>query len=76
MAPYFGLRGNALSRAIMALVVAPAFTVYGYNLSAPGGLLTLKAFNEQFPQMDTFNATSANEHERSLMQGQYFTLSS
>lgn len=71
MAPYFGLRGNALSRVIMTLVVAPAFTTYGYNLSAPGGLLTLKAFNEQFPQMDTFNATAAEEHQHSLIQGRW-----
>ena len=56
----------------MALVVAPAFTTYGYNLSAPGGLLTLKAFNEQFPQMDTFNSTGAEEHHNSLIQGRWF----
>ncbi|KAJ5917241.1 hypothetical protein N7466_010795 [Penicillium verhagenii] len=69
MAPYFGLRGPALSRAIMWLVVCPAFVTYGYNQGVTGGLLTLKAFSEQFPQMNTLTTTGAEERYNSTIQG-------
>ncbi|KAJ5660499.1 hypothetical protein N7507_006950 [Penicillium longicatenatum] len=69
MAPYFGLRGPALSRAIMWLVVCPAFLTYGYNQGVTGGLLTLKAFAEQFPQMNTLTTTGAEKHYNSTIQG-------
>lgn len=68
---YLGLRGQALSRAIIALVVAPAFMTYGYNLSAPGGLLTLKNFNEQFPQMNTITAPEEDKSYNSTIQGRW-----
>jgi hypothetical protein len=71
MAPYFGLRGPALSRAIMWLVVCPAFLTYGYNQGVTGGLLTLKAFSEQFPQMNTLTTTGAEKHYNSTIQGMY-----
>lgn len=67
--PYMGFRGNGLTRAITWLVVAPAFYTYGYNLSAPGGLLTLKNFNEQFPQMNTITTHGAQQHHNSTIQG-------
>ncbi|KAJ5706743.1 general substrate transporter [Penicillium malachiteum] len=69
MAPYFGLRGAALSRAIMWLVVCPAFVTYGYNQGVTGGLLTLKSFVEEFPQMNTLTTTGAQEHYNSTIQG-------
>ncbi len=69
MAPYFGLRGSALSRAIIALVVCPAFVTYGYNLSVAGGLLTLDAFVESFPQLDTINTEGDEQHYNSTIQG-------
>jgi len=72
MAPYFGLRGPALSRAIMWLVVCPAFLTYGYNQGVTGGLLTLKAFAEQFPQMNTLTTTGAEKHYNSTIQGMYY----
>lgn len=75
MAPYFGLRGTALSRAIMTLVVAPAFITYGYNLSVAGGLLTLESFNNQFPRMDTIHTTGAQQHQNSLIQGRWLARS-
>ncbi|GIJ98167.1 hypothetical protein Aspvir_000282 [Aspergillus viridinutans] len=69
MAPYFGLRGSALSRAIICLVVCPAFVTYGYNLSVAGGLLTLESFVETFPQIDTVNTTGAQQRYNSTIQG-------
>lgn len=67
--PYLGLRGNSLLRAAVALVVFPTFTCYGYNMSVAGGLLTLPAFNEQFPRMDTINTHGALNNENSTIQG-------
>ena len=67
--PYLGLRGNALLRAAVMLVVCPTFTCYGYNMSVAGGLLTLSAFNSQFPRMDTINTTGAVKAENSTIQG-------
>jgi hypothetical protein len=70
--PYMGLRGNTLLRAAVMLVVAPTFTCYGYNMSVAGGLLTLDAFNEQFPRMDTIHTSGALEAENSTIQGSSF----
>lgn len=67
--PYLGLRGNALLRAAVWLVVFPAFTCYGYNMSVVGGILTLDSFSQQFPQMDTINAPKSEEKLRSQIQG-------
>lgn len=69
LTPYLGLRGNSLLRAAVALVVFPTFTCYGYNMSVAGGLLTLPAFNEQFPRMDTINTHGALKNENSTIQG-------
>ncbi|KAJ5641352.1 hypothetical protein N7490_005352 [Penicillium lividum] len=69
MAPYFGLRGTALSRAIMWLVVCPAFVTYGYNQGVTGGLLTLKAFAEEFPAMNTLTTSGAEQTHNSTIQG-------
>lgn len=69
MAPYFGLRGPSLNRAIMWLVVCPAFLTYGYNQGVMGGLLTLESFAETFPQMNTLTATDAEKTYNSTIQG-------
>lgn len=66
---YLGLRGKALSRAIIWLTVCPAFLTYGYNLSVAGGLLTLENFNEQFPQMNTITVPDEEKHHNSTIQG-------
>lgn len=69
MAPYFGLRGPSLNRAIMWLVVCPAFVTYGYNQGVMGGLLTLESFAKTFPQMNTLTATDAEKTYNSTIQG-------
>jgi hypothetical protein len=63
------LRGSSLSRAIIWLVVCPAFFCYGYNLSVAGGLLTLDSFIKSFPQLDTINTTGEQQHHNSTIQG-------
>ena len=67
--PFMGLRGNALLRAAVALVVFPTFTCYGYNMSVAGGLLTLEAFNEQFPRMNTATTSGDVKAQNSSIQG-------
>ncbi|KAJ5713350.1 uncharacterized protein N7483_010531 [Penicillium malachiteum] len=74
MKPHLGLRGNALLRAAVMLVVCPTFTCYGYNMSVAGGLLTLPTFNNQFPRMDTIHTTGALEKENSTIQGTVIAL--
>lgn len=69
MPPYFGLRGTSLSRAIIFLVVCPAFVTYGYNLSVAGGLLTLQPFVKTFPELDTLNTEGAQQRHNSTIQG-------
>lgn len=69
MAPYFGLRGSSLSRAIIMLAVCPAFICYGYNLTVAGGLLTLESFVDIFPQLDTINTKGAQQRYNSTIQG-------
>ncbi|OAA69905.1 General substrate transporter [Cordyceps fumosorosea ARSEF 2679] len=69
MAKYLGLRGPALTRAIIWLVVCPAFTCYGYNISVAGGLLTLPSFVKMFPSLDTINTTGSQQSYNSTIQG-------
>ncbi|KAJ5247632.1 hypothetical protein N7468_002615 [Penicillium chermesinum] len=71
---YLGLRGNALLRAAVWLVVCPTFTCYGYNMSVAGGLLTLESFNDQFPAMDTIHGDAATKHNNSTIQGTVIAL--
>ncbi|KAJ2985227.1 hypothetical protein NUW58_g5648 [Xylaria curta] len=52
---YMGLRGTALRVAMIATIVAPAFTVFGYNQSGVGPLATLESFISIFPQLDTIH---------------------
>lgn len=70
---YLGLRGNALLRAAVWLVVCPTFTCYGYNMSVAGGLLTLESFNDQFPKMDTIHGDPQTKHYNSTIQGTFRT---
>ncbi|PYH43897.1 putative MFS sugar transporter, partial [Aspergillus saccharolyticus JOP 1030-1] len=74
MAPYFGLRGSQLHRAIMWLVVCPAFVCYGYNQAVTGGLLTLQSFADTFPQMNTLTTTGAQQNHNSTIQGTVIAL--
>ncbi|OJJ97772.1 hypothetical protein ASPACDRAFT_1858499 [Aspergillus aculeatus ATCC 16872] len=69
MSPYFGLRGSQLERAVMWLVVCPAFVCYGYNQAVTGGLLTLESFVKTFPQMNTLTTTGAQQNYNSTIQG-------
>ncbi|KAI0475287.1 general substrate transporter [Xylariaceae sp. FL0804] len=64
-----GLRGQALSRLHVALIVAPAFVLFGYNQAGLGGLLTEEDWVRTFPQIDTVNTTGAAKSANSTLQG-------
>lgn len=66
---FLGLRGNALRVAQIACVVAPSFTLFGYNQAGVGPLATLPAFVETFPSIDTINTAGATEAVNSTRKG-------
>ncbi|KAH7308572.1 general substrate transporter [Stachybotrys elegans] len=70
MAPkYFGLSGHALSVLQIALVVCPAFILFGYNQAGVGGLLSEEDWVHTFPEIDTVNATGDEKSRKSTLQG-------
>ncbi|KAL1605067.1 hypothetical protein SLS60_004610 [Paraconiothyrium brasiliense] len=64
-----GLQGGSLRMAQLLLVVMPAFVLFGYNQSGVGGLLSLRDWNDHFPQIDTVDATGAEKSHKSTVQG-------
>ncbi|GAP92230.2 putative hexose carrier protein [Rosellinia necatrix] len=52
---YLGLRGHALRSAQIIAVVAPAFTLFGYNQAGVGPLANLDSWGESFPQIKTIH---------------------
>lgn len=42
--PFLGLRGPQLRAAMVLLVVAPSFILFGYNNGSTGGIATLESF--------------------------------
>ncbi|KAF1972620.1 general substrate transporter, partial [Bimuria novae-zelandiae CBS 107.79] len=56
---YLGLRGKSLQSAI-SLVCGLCFLCFGYAQGVMGGLLTVPAFLDRFPQVDTVNNASAH----------------
>ncbi|KAF2439462.1 hypothetical protein P171DRAFT_501606 [Karstenula rhodostoma CBS 690.94] len=65
MAPYLGLRGKSLMSAI-SLVCGLCFLCFGYAQGVMGGLLTVPAFLQRFPHVDTINNDS---YHNALVQG-------
>lgn len=64
-----GLTGKSLQMAQLLLVVLPAFVLFGYNQSGVGGLLSLRDWNDHFPEIDTIDATGAEKSSKSTKQG-------
>jgi hypothetical protein len=63
------LTGKTLQLAQLLLVVLPAFVLFGYNQSGVGGLLSLRDWNDHFPQINTIDATGAEKSHKSTVQG-------
>ncbi|EMD85135.1 hypothetical protein COCC4DRAFT_28578 [Bipolaris maydis ATCC 48331] len=64
-----GLSGKQLRLAQLLLVVMPAFVLFGYNQSGVGGLLSLRDWNHNFPEIDTVDAHGAEKSQKSTRQG-------
>jgi hypothetical protein len=64
-----GLTGQSLRMTQLLLVVLPAFVLFGYNQSGVGGLLSLRDWNNHFPQINTIDAKGAEKSHKSTVQG-------
>ena len=51
MAPFLGLQGNRLNLVALFGILMPSIVSLGYNQSLLGGVLTLDAFEKQFPEI-------------------------
>lgn len=67
MPRFLGLRGNSLNIATILGVLMPGILTIGYNASLLGGVLTLKNFEEQFPEINIVAAE--NKPHASKIQG-------
>jgi MFS family permease len=66
---FWGLRGHALRSAQIICVVAPSFTLFGYNQAGVGFLATLESWVATFPQIDTIHPSGALESLHSTRKG-------
>lgn len=70
MAPkYLGVQGRALSIIQIALIVAPAFILFGYNQAGIGGLLHEEDWVRTFPEIDTVHSEGSATSGKSTLQG-------
>ncbi|CAG8323007.1 unnamed protein product [Penicillium salamii] len=67
MARFFGLRGNSLNIMAILGVLMPGILTTGYNASSLGGVLELRNFEDQFPELDI--SASHNKSHASTIQG-------
>ncbi|KAM0748971.1 general substrate transporter [Meredithblackwellia eburnea MCA 4105] len=68
MAPYYGLRGKSLNRAV-AFIAGMGFLLFGYDQGVMGGLLTLESFIQTFPSLDTVHTTGTVKSHNSTILG-------
>lgn len=66
---FWNLRGEALSLAQILLVVCPAYTLFGYNQSGLGSLVSLSDWVKHFPAIDTVNTEGAEASHNATIQG-------
>ncbi|KAL2208322.1 putative sugar transporter [Sarocladium strictum] len=66
---YLGLRGTRLRAAMLLLVIAPSFMLFGYNNGSTGGITTLHSFVSQFPDLDTITTTGSQKSHNATIKG-------
>ncbi|KAF4999880.1 hypothetical protein FDECE_11379, partial [Fusarium decemcellulare] len=66
---FLGSSGKALSILQLALIVGPAFVLFGYNQAGIGGLLTEEDWVKTFPEIDTVNSEGSEKSKKSTLQG-------
>jgi sugar porter (SP) family MFS transporter len=64
-----GLTGRSLQFALIALIVAPSFILFGYNQSGMGPIANLQSWVHQYPQVDDVNTTGAQKSHNSTNAG-------
>ncbi|TGO51387.1 hypothetical protein BCON_0162g00090 [Botryotinia convoluta] len=69
MTKFFGLRGQALHRAMIWAVIMPAYILFGYNNAVAGGLLSLPAWIKTFPELNTLTVIGTQKTNNSRLQG-------
>ncbi|KAM7185470.1 General substrate transporter [Naviculisporaceae sp. PSN 640] len=69
MTRFLGFRGKSLEWALNLSVILPCYILFGYNHAVAGGLLTLPAWTETFPAIDTVNTTGETKVHNSTLQG-------
>ncbi|KAJ5086159.1 sugar transporter [Penicillium argentinense] len=69
MTKFLGLRGNRLNLVALFGVMMPSIVSLGYNQSLLGGVLTLQAFEDQFPEISVVDATPQEKSRTSTIQG-------
>ncbi|KAJ5736489.1 Major facilitator superfamily domain general substrate transporter [Penicillium malachiteum] len=65
----WNLRGETLALAQILAVVCPAYTLFGYNQSGLGSLVSLPDWVKHFPEIDTVNTTGRQESYNATIQG-------
>lgn len=63
------MQGRALRLAQVALIVAPAFILFGYNQAGLGPLTTLQSWVHTFPEIDATNTTGQLKSHNSTSKG-------
>lgn len=69
MAPFLGLQGNRLNLVALFGILMPSIVSLGYNQSLLGGVLTLDAFEKQFPEISVADAVPQEKSRTSAIQG-------
>ncbi|KAI9162710.1 Sugar transporter STL1 [Paramyrothecium foliicola] len=64
-----GLSGKSLRNAQIAFVVAPGFTLFGYNQAGLGPLATLQSWVHQYHSLDTVNTAGQLKSSNSTHSG-------
>lgn len=69
MAPFLGFQGNRLNLVALLGILMPSIVSVGYNQSLLGGVLTLNAFEKQFPEISVADAAPQEKSRTSAIQG-------
>ncbi|KAI0466565.1 putative sugar transporter [Xylaria cf. heliscus] len=69
MPPFLGLRGQALTIALIILIVLPSYVIFGYNQANLGGLVGLEDWTSTFPEIDTTQTTGSTKSRHATLQG-------
>ncbi|CAG8103286.1 unnamed protein product [Penicillium olsonii] len=66
---FWNLRGEMLSLVQILTVVCPAYTLFGYNQSGLGSLVSLSDWVKHFPSIDTVNTDGVEASHNATVQG-------